>query len=348
MNTVSWAMILILAGVGVAGLCMARKIRNGDSFYVMEEKAPSFFLVCGICMSYISAVTMSSGPGICYENGPFLLLTTAQPGAWMGTLVAILFIGRKMKAVGCYTVPDYFSKRFSNNNVTCLALLIMVVVMEIYGSSQMVAIGTALSEATGLSYEWIIVIFTLSILLFCVPGGTWSVMMTDTLMFVAVLVTAFVVCPVIIHEIYPEAVQNLPASFWSVRGVNQMPIEYGISQTVLWFTFFAASPVIITRVFPAKDDFSVFKAAVISVVLIALISCIVYFTAGLMQGVAPGIPSGDQVMLEAFNRYAPPAFGTDRNGRHIDGGSFHGVRSLLPGGIFDLPGSLWAAEPGQD
>ena len=70
MDLVSLTMVAILFAFGVVGLCMARKIRNGDSFYIMEEKAPTLFLVCGICMSYISAVTMSSGPGVCYENGP--------------------------------------------------------------------------------------------------------------------------------------------------------------------------------------------------------------------------------------------------------------------------------------
>ena len=305
MNLVSLTMLVILLAFGVVGLCMARKIRNGDSFYVMEEKAPTLFLVCGICMSYISAVTMSSGPGVCYENGPFLLLTTAQPGAWFGMLVAILFIGRKMKAIGCYTMPDYFAKRFSDNNVTCLALIIMVTVMEIYGIGQLVSIGTVLSEATGFSYGWIILIFTLAIMFFCVPGGTWGIMMTDTLMFVVVLVTAFVVCPVVIYTLYPEAVQALPEAFWSVQGIHDMSTGYRISQMILWCTFFAGSPVIITRVFPAKNDFAVFKATVISVALIALISFLLYFTAGLMQGVEPGIVPQERVIFQAFRNHAP-------------------------------------------
>lgn len=309
MNVVSVTMIVTLLIFGGVGLWVARKIHNADSFYVMDEKAPTFFLVCGICMSYISAVTMSSGPGICYENGPFLLLSCAQPSAWLGMLVALLFIGRKMKAIGCYTMPDYFYKRFSDNNVTCLALLIMVTVMEIYGISQLVAIGTILSNATGLSYECVIAIFTVAIMFFCVPGGTWGVMLTDTLMFVVVLITAVVVCPVVITSVAPEALHALPEGFWSVRGVNQMSTEYSISQAILWFTFFAGSPVIITRVFPAKNDFAVFKAAVISVALIAFISFMLYFTAGLMRGVDPDIAFRDTVMLEAFLNHAPLLLG---------------------------------------
>lgn len=309
MTAVFWTMLAILLLFGGVGLWMARKIRNGDSFYVMEEKAPTLFLVCGICMTYISAVTMSSGPGVCYENGPFLLLASAQPGAWFGMLVAVLFIGRKMKAIGCHTMPDYFSKRFADNNVTCLALLIMVATMEIYGISQLVAVGTMLSDATGLSYGWIILIFTLAIILFCAPAGTWGIMMTDTLMFGVVLLTALLVCPVVISTIYPQAIANLPAAFWSAGGLHDLPAGYGVSQTILWFTFFAGSPVIITRVFPAKNDFSVVQAAVISVALIALISAILYFTAGLMQGVSPNIVPRDKVMLEAFLRYAPLPLG---------------------------------------
>lgn len=309
MNAVSWTVAVTLLAFGLVGLCMARKIRNGDSFYIMEEKAPTLFLVCGICMSYISVVTMSTGPGICYEKGPFVLLTTAQPGAWLGMLVAVLFIGRKMKAIGCYTMPEYFAKRFSDGNVTFLALIIMVAGMELYGVSQLVSIGRILSEATGLRYPWVVLLLTLAIMLFCVPGGTWSIMMTDTLMFVVVLVTAVVVCPAIIAAVCPEAVQALPEAFWSVQGTGGGSAASGFSQLILWFTFFAGSPVIITRVFPAKNDFAVFKAAVLSVVLIAVISFLLYVTAGLMRGVEPELAHRDWVMFQAFLQHAPPVLG---------------------------------------
>lgn len=309
MNCVFWTMIISLLVFGFVGLRMARKICNGDSFYVMEQKAPTLFLVCGICMSYISAVTMSSGPGICYENGPFLLLASAQPGAWFGMIVAILFIGRKLKAIGCYTMPEYFSKRFADNNVTCLSLVIMVTTMEIYGISQLVAIGSMLKESTGLSYGAIIAIFTLAMMFFCVPGGTWGIMMTDTIMFAVVLLTAFVVCPVVIHTIYPEAIGHIPADFWTLEASHELPAGYQFSQAILWFTFFAGSPVIITRVFPAKNDFSVVKATVISVALIAMISSLLYFTASLMRGTSCEIIFRDEVMLQAFLTYAPLPLG---------------------------------------
>ena len=309
MNTVFLVMFITLMTFGIVGLCMARKIRNADSFYVMEEKAPTLLLVCGICMSYISAVTMSNGPTDCYEFGPFFLLTTAQPGAWLGLLVAVLFIGRKMKALGCYTMLDYFVKRFANSNVTFLALLIMVVGMEIYGISQLVILGTALSKATGLSYQLIILILTIALMFFCVPGGTWGIMMTDTLMFVVVLFAALVVCPVIIYSIYPEAIQALPHDFLSAGGTIHSTPFNSISNMILWFTLFAGSPVLITRVFPAKNEYAVFTATVVSVLLIALISFMVYFTAGVMKGVDPNITARDWVMFEAFLDYAPIGLG---------------------------------------
>ena len=308
--TAFWTMVITLVAFGIVGLCMARKIHNVDSFYVMEGKAPTLFLVCGICMSYISAVTMSNGPTDCYNYGPFFLLTSAQPGAWLGLLVAVLFIGRKMKALGCYTMPEYFAQRFGDSNVTFLSLIIMVVGMEIYGICQMVIIGTTFSKATGLSYELIILILTIALMCFCVPAGTWGIMMTDTLMFVVILFAVLVTCPVIITTVYPDAIQALPADFWSASGVDQSLPLNNFTQMVLWFTLFAGSPVLITRVFPAKNDFSVFKAAVISVAMIALISFVVYFTAGLMRGVDPNITTHNWVMFEAFLNHAPIGLGS--------------------------------------
>lgn len=309
MNPVAITMIVVLVIYCAVGLFTARKIHNGDSFYVMEEKAPTLFLVCGICMAYISAVTMSSGPGFCYEQGPVVLLTSAQPGAWLGVIVAILFIGRKMKSIGCYTMPDYFIKRFADSNVTFLAVLIMAVGLMIYGIGQLMAIGNVLSDVTGLSYEWLIVIFTVAIMMLCVPGGTWGIMLTDILMFAVVFIAMAVVCPIVMQDIAPEALANLPAEFWSRGGLNNHPVGYNISQFFLWFMFFAGSPVIITRVFPAKSDFALVKACVISVVLIAIMATLTYLTAGMMRGVEPGIVPSDKVMLQAFLNHAPTVLG---------------------------------------
>lgn len=309
MNIIAVTMIVLLLIYGVVGLVMMRKIRNVDSFYIMEERAPTLFLVCGICMAYISGVTMSAGPGVCYEQGPFLLLTSAQPGAWLGVAVAILFIGRKMKSLGCYTMPDYFVKRFSDNNVTFLAVIIMGIGLELYGVGQLIALGNVLSDVTGFSYEWLIVIFTLAMIMFCVPGGIWSIMTTDVVMFVVVFIAMLVVCPVVLFNITPEALPNLTSQFWSAGGLNQVPAVYNVSQFILWFMFFAGSPVIITRVFPAKNDFSVFKACVISVALIAVMSTVTYVTAGMVRGVESAILQPEKVLLQAYINHAPVVLG---------------------------------------
>lgn len=309
MNIIAITMIMVLLIYGVVGLVMMRKIRNVDSFYIMEEKAPTLFLVCGICMAYISAVTMSGGPSVCYEQGPFVLLTFAQPGAWLGMVVAILFIGRKMKSIGCYTMPDYFVKRFSDNNVTFLSVVIMGIGLELYGVGQLISLGNILSDVTGLSYEWLVVIFTIAMIMFCVPGGIWSIMVTDIFMFVVVFIGVLVVCPIVLYNITPEALPNLTSQFWSAGGLNQLPISYNISLFMLWFMFFAGSPVIITRVFPAKNDFDVFKACIISVALIAVMSAVIYVTAGMMRGVEPTIVQTEKVMLQAYMNHAPTVLG---------------------------------------
>ena len=263
MNIIAITMIMVLLIYGVVGLVMMRKIRNVDSFYIMEEKAPTLFLVCGICMAYISAVTMSGGPSVCYEQGPFVLLTSAQPGAWLGMVVAILFIGRKMKSIGCYTMPDYFVKRFSDNNVTFLSVVIMGIGLELYGVGQLISLGNILSDVTGLSYEWLVVIFTIAMIMFCVPGGIWSIMVTDIFMFVVVFIGVLVVCPIVLYNITPEALPNLTSQFWSAGGLNQLPISYNISLFMLWFMFLR----VLSDNYPCisgKNDFDVFKACIIA------------------------------------------------------------------------------------
>ena len=57
----------------------------------------------------------------------FLLFFDATLTVLAGTLVAIVYAGRKLKALGCRTLPGLFRNRFRRRAVTTVATRIMIV-----------------------------------------------------------------------------------------------------------------------------------------------------------------------------------------------------------------------------
>ncbi len=309
MQIINILLFLILGAYSLAGIITAGKIKSTADYYVMSEKAPTLFLVGSLCASYMSAVTMGAGAGEAYARGPIMMLLTGPLGAWCGMIIAVLFIGRRLKALGCYTLPDFFTKRFSSREVTFVATLIMIVGLLLYGISQLMAAGYVLSSVTGMTYGTLILIFVITLLLFCVPAGMWGVMLTDTLMFVPILIGSLILCPMILNNIGIENfTTNLPAAldnFWLRGGFENKPISWSVSQFLVWMMFFACSPMVISRVFPARNDFAVIKACLISVPLIAVMVTLVYITAGAMNVTDAVVPYSDAIMVTAYTTQIP-------------------------------------------
>ncbi|WP_252314287.1 hypothetical protein [Sinobaca sp. H24] len=78
----------------------------------MGEKGSTLLIVGTLGATYLSAVTLLGIAGQSYAEGPLVIAALGSFGAWIGTLIAVVYIGRKMKALGCMTMPDFFEMRF--------------------------------------------------------------------------------------------------------------------------------------------------------------------------------------------------------------------------------------------
>ncbi|TCJ15089.1 hypothetical protein E0L93_13615 [Rubrobacter taiwanensis] len=129
---------LALALYVVAGALVARRVKSSDDFYIMGERGSTVFIVGTLAATYLSAVTLLGIAGISYAEGPLVIAATGSFGAWVGTLLAVVYVGRRMKALGCRTMPDFFQNRFKNRAVTAVASLIMIVGLLGYGVIQLI------------------------------------------------------------------------------------------------------------------------------------------------------------------------------------------------------------------
>src|SRR5699024_2949393 len=231
-------------------------------------------------------------------------------GAWIGTLLAVVYVGRRMKALGCKTMPDFFDKRFKNSVVSVIATIIMIVGLIGYGVIQFIGAGIVLSEIINIDFTTLIVLFAIALIVFTAFGGMYGVVVTDTLMFFTMLAISVVIAPMIIGQAAFEQMKNLAETFpgyWTIAGTEDRPIGWSISQFLVWILFFTCIPALVSRVFPARDDFVILKTAIIGVFFAPFMQLIVFLAAGGMKVLDPNITPTDNVMVVGFLEYTPTA-----------------------------------------
>lgn len=303
---------IVLAVYIIVGGLVARLIKNKADFYVMGEKGTTLLIVGTLAATYLSAVTLLGISGQSYSEGPLVIAALGSFGAWIGTLLAVVYIGRKMKALGCQTMPDFFEMRFKNRTVSVIAIIIMIIGLLGYGVIQLIGAGLVLSEVTGISFPIMIILFTMALLIFCAIGGMYGVVVTDTIMLFTMLAISTIIAPLLIGNAGFENMKALEESipfYWTIGGAEQRPLGWSISQFLVWILFFSCTPALVSRVFPAKNDFVILKAAVIGVFLAPFMQLIVFLAAGAMQVIQPGIENTDNVMIIGFLNHVPSLLG---------------------------------------
>lgn len=303
---------LALALYIAVGVIVARRIKDSDDFFIMGARGSTVLIVGTLAATYLSAVTLLGISGLAYAQGPLVITATASFGAWLGTLLAVVYVGRRMKALGCRTMPDFFQNRFQNWAVTAVASLIMIVGLLGYGVIQLIGAGLVLSEVTGISFPMMIGVFVLALLVFTALGGMYGVVVTDTLMFFTMLAVAVIIAPWIMAQVGFGDMRALSESFpgyWTIAGTEGMPLTFSLAQFLVWILFFTCTPALVSRVFPAKNDFVILKAALIGIFLVPFMQIPVFLAASAMRVIEPGIEETDRVMIVAFVEQVPAVLG---------------------------------------
>ncbi|WP_010531862.1 sodium:solute symporter family protein [Lentibacillus jeotgali] len=301
--------IVLLLYVVIGGI-LTRFVKNSDDFYVMGGKGSTLLIVGTLAATYLSATTLLGIAGQSYAEGPLVIAALGSFGAWLGTLLAVIYVGRKMKALGCKTMPDYFEKRFNNKWVSVVATLIMIVGLIGYGVTQFIGAGLVLSEMTNINFELLVVLFTIALIVFTAFGGMYGVVVTDTIMFFTMLAISVVIAPMIIGQAGFDQMKSLSETipgYWTIAGAENRPLGWSISQFLVWILFFTCIPALVSRVFPAKNDFVILKTAIIGVFFAPFMQLIVFIAAGGMQVLDPNITPTDNAMVVGFMEYTPPA-----------------------------------------
>ncbi len=308
-NAIFWLVLLLYVIVGVVA---SKMVKTAADYYVMGNRGSTLLITGTLTATYASASTMMGIAGLVYTNGPpfFLLIY----GSWFGILLGMLYTARRLRAMGAMTMPDYLEERYGSR-VRIAGTIVMIVGLFAYGIIQIMGAGVLLADVVGLSYESMIVVFGITLLIFSVLGGMWGVVTTDTMMLVTMFIATLVVAPIAMVKAGGLAAIThiLPAAdplYWSSGGAAlKLPIGWSIGQWVLWAVFFISAPWIVSRAFPAKNDFTVMKSTILSTLLATIMVTVFFLGIFGVRVLNPDIVPADRVFVWTSQNLVHPLIG---------------------------------------
>lgn len=305
---------LVLAVYVLVGFILVRFISIPEDFYVMDRRAGGILIAGTLYASYMSASTMMGIAGIVYTEGAVMWLVIY--GSWPGLVVGMMYVGRRLRALEDLTMPDFIGDRYDSEVVRAVATVIMIVGLVGYGVIQLIGAGYLLADVLGVvNYQQIVLLFGGALLVFTVAGGMYSVVVTDTLMGVTMIITGLVLAPIAIYTAggINALVSTLPAEnpgVWTAAGANMnMPLGWIAGQWVLWFVFIMVAPWIVSRAFPASDDFDLMNGTMISTILATIVITVLFLGVAVTFLLNPGIEPADIVVIWMSQELVHPTIG---------------------------------------
>ena len=313
LGTVDIVFFTVLLVYVFVGAVLFRVIDVPEDFYIMGQQAGGLLIGGTLFASYMSASTMMGIAGIVYTDGAVMWLVIY--GSWPGVVLGMLYIGRRFRAQNELTMPDYIGDRYQSEFIRLVATIIMMVGLIGFGVIQLIGAGYLLAGVLGISYSTIVILFAGALLIFTVAGGMYSVVVTDTLMGVTMMVTGLVLAPIVISNAggIDALVTTLPQEnpgAWTAPGAQMnMPFGWLLGQWVLWLFFMMVAPWIVTRSFPARDDFAVLSGTTIATLLGTVVITFLFLGVAVTYTLNPEIDPVDFVVIWMALEQVGPTIG---------------------------------------
>jgi len=263
--------MLLMVAVGVA-LSIFNK--NDADFFKSGNKLPWWLSGISLFMTSFSVYTFTGGAGLAYRAASVGLLTYLTN--CFGLALAVWFLASRWRRSRSDTVMSYLSERYGVSTNQLYSWTHMVIWI-IQGGIMLLALGKFVSVAMGTPLNLTIAVCGGVIALYCLIGGLWGVVVTDTLQFMVLFPCCLVVMILSLFELgsFSRLVTDAPAGYWSVNTQEfSWPwlIAYGIMMTFAMSSGGAAQ-----RYFSVKDEREARKVALITMLLL-LVAPVIWLT----------------------------------------------------------------------
>ncbi|NYF97682.1 sodium:solute symporter family protein [Janibacter cremeus] len=298
--------------LSVIGWLAYRRVKGStDQFFVAERSLGTFVNSWAFLASLASGGSMLAGVGTAMALGfPYIAATTA--GAVVGFVVASIVVAKPLRALGEYTVPDYFRARFQSRIIAWVVPLIILVGSMAYLVAQLKAASIVTEYALGWDYSVGVIVTGLLFTAYVSAGGflavSWNDVFQGILMFAGLVGLIIAALGTIdgFSGSFNMALTDYPA-LGTGSGTDVSPATY-VGAFITGVTVMSVLPHVIMRVFSAK---SVKSAKVSLNVSMLIYAAMMLGSATVLTVAATTIPSvtsesGDEAFLLIVEKVLGP------------------------------------------
>ncbi len=268
MTSLSIFVVLYLAvSVGI-GLYAGLHVKNSTDFVVAGRSLPIYITIATVFATWFGSEAVLGIPATFIDEG--LEGINADPfGAGLCLIFVGLFFARKLYRMKLLTIGDFFHQRFSRTVELLVAAAICISYLG-WVSAQVVALGLVISiVSNGLfSMEISMIIGISAVMLYTVYGGMWSVVITDFIQMILILVGLLTVAWIIsgkfdggAMEVINHASENQKFDFWPALDLASILAFTGSFITLALGSI--PQQDVFQRVMSAKDENVAVKGTVI-------------------------------------------------------------------------------------
>ena len=258
--------------LGFIGWWGNRQNRNLQDFFTMSGGAGAVLSGLAYFSTQYSMSTFMGIPGSIYHVG-YAGMTISVPGIAFSMVIPALLVGRRLIKLGhryrMLTMADYLADRFESTSIRGLLAVLMLIFLVPMMGAQTIGAGVIFTTYTG-APEWVgIVVMGVTVILYCMMGGIRSVMMTDVIQGVLMVVTAVTTFFVSLKlggglETINAKLLATDPNYMKFPGHNgAYPWQNYASMVIMWSFFCIGQPHLFTKFFTMKSYSTMFKAVLL-------------------------------------------------------------------------------------
>ncbi len=262
--------IIYFLGMVAIGIYVYRKRQasSNDGFFVANRSGTTPLILGSLCATFIGASVAVGMAGLGYSKG--------LSGAWwllvgaVGLFILGLFLARKVRRVGLYTLPELVEKQYGSKAGFVASILIVVAWIAVI-AGQIIAAGKILTVLLPYDLSSLMAIAAAVFIFYTVLGGQYSIIRTDFAQFAILTVGILISLGFVLVRV--GGISGLTASLSSEYFSFPVSINFGWYDLVLFLILtgstYIVGPDIYSRLFCARDE-KVARSSVLWAALIAI------------------------------------------------------------------------------
>lgn len=242
----------------IISLLDMKGIKTFTDYAVAGRVQGSFAVTMTLLATVVGASTTI---GICDT-----VYTIGFPGIWwlafgaIGLILQSVFISGKVRATEADTLPDLAKITVGRGAELIIALIIVISWIGVI-AGQLVAMNSLISFATGRSDTWLFVIVSAVVIIYTLIGGQSSVVKTDKLQFIIIIVSS-VLCCAYLYLVKGDATGNVATNIELLN--DNYTTRNLLTQFFVIGGVYFLGPDIISRNFISRDENTAKKSALIA------------------------------------------------------------------------------------